>query len=65
MKDNKAQIDEEKCFGCGVCVLKCEPKAIAMKLLRPPEFVPQGGIDRALMGAHIAGGVYKEGPKLP
>jgi len=36
-----------------------------MKLLRPPEFVPQGGIDRAAMGAHIAGGVYKEGPKLP
>jgi len=65
LKNNKAQIDEEKCFGCGVCVLKCEPKAIAMKLLRPPEFVPQGGIDRAAMGAHIAGGVYKEGPKLP
>lgn len=65
MKSNKAVIDEEKCFGCGVCVLKCEPKAITMKLLRPLSFVPKEGVDRAAMGAHIAGGVFKEGPKLP
>jgi len=65
VKDKRAVIDEEKCFGCGVCVLKCEPKAIAMRLLRPPEFVPKEGVDRTAMGSHIAGGVYREGPKLP
>jgi len=65
MKDNKAVIDEEKCFGCGVCVLKCAPKAITMKILRPPEFVPKEGLDRAAMSASLAGGVYREGPKLP
>ncbi len=66
MKGNKAVIDEEKCFGCGVCVLKCKPQAITMKLLRPPEFVPKEGVDRAsLGGTTIAGGVFREGPKLP
>ena len=65
LQDNRAVIDEEKCFGCGICVLKCEPRAITMKLLRPPAFIPKEGLDRAAMGASIAGGVYKEGPKLP
>jgi ferredoxin len=65
LKDSKAVIDEEKCFGCGVCVLKCAPGAITMKLLRPPEFVPKEGLDRIPVGANIAGGVFREGPKLP
>ncbi len=64
-KNGKVVIDEEKCFGCGVCVLKCQPKAITMKLIRPVEFVPQREVDRAALGGHIAGGVFKEGPKLP
>jgi ferredoxin len=65
LKDGKAVIDEEKCFGCGACVLQCEPKAITMKLLRPPGFVPKEGLDRTATGPHIAGGVFREGPKLP
>ncbi len=64
-KNGKVVIDEEKCFGCGVCVLKCAPRAISMKLLRPVGFVPQREVDRAALGGHIAGGVFKEGPKLP
>ena len=66
LKGGKAVIDEEKCFGCGVCVLQCAPKAITMKVLRPSAFVPKEGLDRAELAAErMAGGVYREGPKLP
>lgn len=40
-KKLKASVDSEKCFGCGVCVLKCEPQALSMAAVRPPEHVPQ------------------------
>jgi Pyruvate/2-oxoacid:ferredoxin oxidoreductase delta subunit len=39
-KKLKAQIDAEKCWGCGVCVLKCAPESISMKLVRPLEHIP-------------------------
>ncbi len=39
-KKLKAVVDPEKCFGCGVCVLGCEPVALKMKVVRPPEHIP-------------------------
>jgi NAD-dependent dihydropyrimidine dehydrogenase PreA subunit len=39
-KKRKATINADKCFGCGVCVLTCEPKALTLKLVRPPEHIP-------------------------
>jgi len=33
-KKLKATVDEGKCFGCGLCVIVCEPEAIAMKLVQ-------------------------------
>ena len=35
-----AVIDKEKCVGCGLCAIKCGPKAIVMELVKPPEFIP-------------------------
>jgi Pyruvate/2-oxoacid:ferredoxin oxidoreductase delta subunit len=32
-KKLKATIDEDKCFGCGLCAIVCEPEAITMKLV--------------------------------
>ncbi|MEM0088695.1 MAG: 4Fe-4S dicluster domain-containing protein [Archaeoglobaceae archaeon] len=40
-KKFKARVIAEKCFGCGVCVVGCEEGAIKMKVVRPPEFIPQ------------------------
>ncbi|GAB4334397.1 MAG: 4Fe-4S binding protein [Dehalococcoidia bacterium] len=40
-KKLKAVVDPEKCMGCGVCVLVCEPKSLKMALVRPPEHIPQ------------------------
>jgi len=37
----KAVIDAEKCRGCGVCALKCEPGAMTMELVKPPEHIPE------------------------
>lgn len=31
----------ENCMGCGVCVLKCEPEALTMELVHPPEWIPK------------------------
>jgi NAD-dependent dihydropyrimidine dehydrogenase PreA subunit/biotin operon repressor len=45
-----AYIDEDKCMGCGICVLTCPTNARVMKLIRPPEHVP------ATMGNLWAGG---------
>lgn len=36
----RAVIDPEKCWGCGLCVLKCQPGALSMKLVRPLEHIP-------------------------
>lgn len=38
----KSTIIEEKCWGCGVCVLACdEANALSMKAIRPPEHIPR------------------------
>ena len=40
-KKYKAVINADKCFGCGVCVVGCETGALKMKLVRPPEHIPE------------------------
>jgi Pyruvate/2-oxoacid:ferredoxin oxidoreductase delta subunit len=40
-KEEKAFVDTEKCMGCGICVLKCDYQALNLKLVRPPEHIPQ------------------------
>ena len=41
-KKLKAKVDPEACFGCGVCVTGCDKvSALFMKLVRPPDFIPQ------------------------
>ncbi len=37
----KAVINREACVGCGICVLKCKPLAMTMKVVRPPEYIPE------------------------
>jgi ferredoxin len=39
-KKYKAVIDAEKCWGCGVCVVGCEPGALSLSLVRPVEHIP-------------------------
>ena len=39
-KKLKAAVDGEACFGCGVCVVGCEPGALKMKAVRPPDHIP-------------------------
>lgn len=34
-------VDREKCMGCGSCVVSCRSGARSMKLVRPPEHIPQ------------------------
>ena len=40
-KKYKAAVNEDKCWGCGLCVLTCEPGAIRLKAVRPPEYIPE------------------------
>ena len=39
-KKMKAQVIEEKCMGCRVCVVVCESKALTFELVRSPEHIP-------------------------
>jgi ferredoxin len=39
-KKMKARVINEKCMGCGVCILGCKAKALTFELVRPPEFIP-------------------------
>ena len=39
--EERSYIDTEKCMGCGVCVVSCPHEARTMKLVRPPEHVPE------------------------
>lgn len=36
-----AQINPESCLGCGICQVTCEGDAIAMREVRPPDYVPE------------------------
>jgi len=36
-----ASVSSEPCFGCGVCVVGCPSEALQMKVVRPPDFVPE------------------------
>ena len=38
--EERAYIDTEKCMGCGNCVVRCPTGARTMKLVHPPEFIP-------------------------
>jgi len=38
--EERAYIDREKCMGCGNCVIHCPIGVQKMKLVRPPEFIP-------------------------
>jgi NAD-dependent dihydropyrimidine dehydrogenase PreA subunit len=38
--EERAYIDTEKCMGCGNCVVHCPVGVQKMKLVRPPEFIP-------------------------
>jgi NAD-dependent dihydropyrimidine dehydrogenase PreA subunit len=48
-KKLKAHIIEGECYGCGVCVVGCEQKAIRFDLARPPEHIPPA--EQALLRA--------------
>jgi len=39
----KSTVDAEKCMGCGCCVITCPHGARKMKLVRPPEHIPDVG----------------------
>ncbi len=36
----RAYVDAEKCRGCGCCVITCPGEARTMKIVRPPEHIP-------------------------
>ncbi len=38
--EERAYVDTEICMGCGNCVIQCPIGARAMKLVQPPEFIP-------------------------
>ena len=38
-KKLEAFINEEKCMGCGLCVIGCEQKALIFDLVKPPEYL--------------------------
>jgi len=41
LHDERSFTDTEKCMGCGCCVISCPNEARTMKLVRPPEHVPE------------------------
>ncbi|MCP4749720.1 MAG: 4Fe-4S dicluster domain-containing protein [Proteobacteria bacterium] len=41
--EERAAVDQEMCLGCGLCVLTCQSEALKMKLVRPPEHIPDAG----------------------
>ena len=40
-RGQRAAVDAEKCMGCGSCAVSCTNGARSMKLVRPPEHIPQ------------------------
>jgi NAD-dependent dihydropyrimidine dehydrogenase PreA subunit len=43
MQNGTAYIDSNKCFGCGACVINCPDESLKLKLVRPPEHIPEQG----------------------
>ena len=41
LEGERAYIDEEICRGCGSCVTSCKAAARTMKVVRPPEHIPE------------------------
>ena len=45
LEDGKrAVIDPDKCMGSAACAVNCPRKAMKMKIVRPPEHVPEMGL---------------------
>ena len=40
----RAYVDPELCRGCGCCVIACPNEARTMKIVRPPEHIPDTGV---------------------
>jgi len=41
--EERAYIDPDECIGCGLCVITCPAEARKMKIVRPPEHIPEPG----------------------
>jgi ferredoxin len=39
-----ASINAKECMGCGNCVINCPEDALSMKIVRPPEHIPEHGL---------------------
>ena len=39
--EERADIDAEICLGCGLCVINCPSEARMMKMVRPPDHIPE------------------------
>jgi Pyruvate/2-oxoacid:ferredoxin oxidoreductase delta subunit len=43
IKGERAYVNPELCRGCGCCVIACPNEARKMKIVRPPEHIPESG----------------------
>jgi ferredoxin len=43
--EERSVINQEECIGCGLCVVSCPSRARIMKLVRPPDHIPQPGAE--------------------
>jgi Fe-S-cluster-containing hydrogenase component 2 len=39
-EDDTALVDDQKCMGCGLCLVTCPDEALSLKEARPQDFVP-------------------------